>query len=198
MASIGIDLGTTNSAVGTYRNGSFQNIKVKSQSTMPSNVHFPSEEEFHVGSNKISPNTIYQVKRIIGKKYDHPSKFSQKKSYRDDTRRISLRTNESPVSQFTTVIACMFEKFPFDSSASLVSLDIHQQSNDFRLLSICSVHSFNRRLPTEEPLRKKLLVWFEKIQPKITNNVHCILIADWNQKCTEALKWKFCQCQVLN
>lgn len=69
---LGIDLGTSNSAVSIYRKGSSTMIRLGKEVTMPSVVSFRSEEEIQVGENAkkrvlIDPeNTVSFIKREIG------------------------------------------------------------------------------------------------------------------------------------
>lgn len=76
---IGIDLGTTNSCIGAFRNGVVEIIPNQIlERTTPSVVSFCGKE-IAIGEqtkNKIFSDpekVIYSVKRIIGKKYDDPN-----------------------------------------------------------------------------------------------------------------------------
>ena len=76
---IGIDLGTTNSCIGAFRNGIVEIIPNQIlERTTPSVVSFCGQE-IAIGEqtkNKIfndPEKVIYSVKRIIGKKYDDPN-----------------------------------------------------------------------------------------------------------------------------
>lgn len=76
---IGIDLGTTYSCIGAFRNGIVEIIPNQiSERITPSVVSFCGEE-ISIGEqtkNKIfndPEKVIYSVKRIIGKKYDDPN-----------------------------------------------------------------------------------------------------------------------------
>ena len=76
---IGIDLGTTNSCIGAFRNGIVEIIPNQIlERTTPSVVSFCGKE-ISIGEqtkNKIfndPEKVIYSVKRIIGKKYDDPN-----------------------------------------------------------------------------------------------------------------------------
>jgi len=82
---IGIDLGTRNSCVGIWRNKRFEIIPDQyGNRTMPSIVSFHGLYKT-VGANAlamkdISPkNTIYDIKRIIGRKYDDEQIINTKK-----------------------------------------------------------------------------------------------------------------------
>ena len=76
---VGIDLGTTNSLVAIIHPETKQPIALKDidQTTLvPSLLHFGAHGEMHVGNEaKLylktdSSNTIYSVKRLLGKNYN--------------------------------------------------------------------------------------------------------------------------------
>ncbi len=76
---IGIDLGTTNCCVSVMEGGTVQIIPNKEGgSTMPSVVGFTDKDERLVGqiakrqAVTNQSNTLYAVKRLIGRKFDSP------------------------------------------------------------------------------------------------------------------------------
>lgn len=98
---IGIDLGTTNMCVGIYDNDKVIIIPNElGYNTTPSYISF-TNGEIIVGNNAkniISNNTVYDFKRLLGKKYDEPS--TQK-----DIRFLSYRViddgNNTPIIQLS-------------------------------------------------------------------------------------------------
>ncbi|KAH0785061.1 cytoplasmic heat shock protein 70 [Histomonas meleagridis] len=87
MAAIGIDLGTTYSCVGIYRNGEVEIIQNdEGHSTTPSVVSFTSDQRL-VGSEAkyaepfYPESTIFDVKRLIGRKFDDKEVQFDKKNW---------------------------------------------------------------------------------------------------------------------
>ncbi|KAA3671640.1 heat shock 70kDa protein 1/2/6/8 [Paragonimus westermani] len=85
--AVGIDLGTTNSCVAIRIEGEIEVIpNFDNSRTTPSYVAFTDEEELVGEAAKIQAslqpaNTIYDVKRLIGRKIDDPQLISDRKNW---------------------------------------------------------------------------------------------------------------------
>ncbi len=98
--AIGIDLGTTYSCVGIYRNGQVQIISNdQGSNTTPSWVSF-SDTERLIGegaktqSIRNSTNTIYESKRLIGRKFTDES---VQKDIKNFSYNVTSDSNNNPV-----------------------------------------------------------------------------------------------------
>ena len=88
---IGIDLGTTNSLISIIHPDSKKPIALKdidNEFLVPSVIHFGKNKEIHIGNQaKIfletdASNTIYSVKRLMGKSYQDVKEKQIKYSYK--------------------------------------------------------------------------------------------------------------------
>jgi molecular chaperone DnaK (HSP70) len=88
--ALGIDLGTTYSCFGLYINGKVEIISNEhGNRTIPSYVSFTDEERYigEIAKNMVShnpKNTVYDVKRLIGRKYSDESVQKDMKHYTYD------------------------------------------------------------------------------------------------------------------
>ena len=103
---VGIDLGTTHSLVAYINDGTPQTIKNQSgqNSLVPSIIHFTKNEEVIVGNdakNKLvddPENTIFSIKRLMGKAYDDVEEFKKVLGYKiideDQDKLVKIQVGE--------------------------------------------------------------------------------------------------------
>ena len=129
---IGIDLGTTYSCVGVYLNGKVEIIaNDQGNRVTPSYVAF-SENERLVGDSaknqaSLNPeNTLYDVKRLVGRKYDDPVVQSDSKFWpfsvvpKDEKPFIKLKTGHF----FTFGVSSFHAKIKKNSSSFRIFLSL--------------------------------------------------------------------------
>jgi molecular chaperone DnaK (HSP70) len=101
---LGIDLGTTNSCISIWRNNNLEIIPDNlGNRTIPSVVAFTSKSKYvgREAKNQIelnSDNTFYEIKRLIGRKYDDETvindlQFLTYKVDQDDKKNVILKSS---------------------------------------------------------------------------------------------------------
>ena len=120
---LGIDIGTVNSSVSIWNNGKPEIIPNEENNNItPSIVSFTKNERI-IGENAISqliinyPNTIYDIKRFIGKEYEEIEKdkkyypFKIVKEITSNKIKIHL-TFKDKIEEFypEEILACLYEK----------------------------------------------------------------------------------------
>ena len=107
--AIGIDLGTTYSCVGVYREGKVEIIPNEhGENTMPSYVSFNAEERLvgKAAKNQASSNplnTVYDAKRLIGKKF-------MDKTIQDDIKSWSFKVTSGENNKLKINVEWLSEK----------------------------------------------------------------------------------------
>lgn len=116
---VGIDLGTSNSLVAYVKEKTAFAIKAKNKSTIvPSIIHFNQENEIIVGDDakkmliREPKNTIYSVKRLMGKSYKDIEKQSNFFSYKiidkDDDQLVKIQIRDkfySPIEVSSKILS---------------------------------------------------------------------------------------------
>ena len=120
---LGIDIGTVNSSISIWNNGKAEIIPNEENNNItPSVVSFTKNERI-IGENAISqliinyPNTIYDIKRFIGKEYDEIEQdkkyypFKLVKEITSNKIKIQLSFKEK-IEEFypEEILACLYEK----------------------------------------------------------------------------------------
>lgn len=101
---VGIDLGTTYSCIGTYKNGKVEIITNENGGrTTPSYVAFTESERYigETAKNQLASNlsnTIFNVKRLIGRKFDDDTILADLQHYpykiiQDENKKLLIEVN---------------------------------------------------------------------------------------------------------
>jgi len=120
--AVGIDLGTTNSLVATFRNGSLQVLAdEQGRALLPSVVHYADSGSVVVGDEaqlfaaEDPSNTLASVKRLMGRSYADVSASEQLSTYEliDTEGMVSLNTRagvRSPVQVSAEILRALAER----------------------------------------------------------------------------------------
>lgn len=120
--AVGIDLGTTNSLVATFRSGSLQVLAdEQGRALLPSVVHYADSGSVVVGDEAQSfaaedpSNTLASVKRLMGRSYADVSATEQLSTYEliDTEGMVSLNTRagvRSPVQVSAEILRALAER----------------------------------------------------------------------------------------
>ncbi|WP_372878292.1 Fe-S protein assembly chaperone HscA [Spongiibacter marinus] len=120
--AVGIDLGTTNSLVATFRNGSLQVLAdEQGRALLPSVVHYADSGSVVVGDEaqlfaaEDPSNTLASVKRLMGRSYVDVSATEQLSTYEliDTEGMVSLNTRagvRSPVQVSAEILRALAER----------------------------------------------------------------------------------------